>query len=331
MDTSRNEKELRRRIVREIAKEVRGQLDISVKDSLARRIATRISVSVMEKRLTSWNPLHLPVANMAYQFNRIPLYVNNLVMQRVARDLFSGSVLPYQEVMRILSKVEGAYLGKCVCRHSRVVSDLEHAGASDQGPMTLLLSDAEARHALDGILDRYDRLEESGELVTTDEELKEIFRRLKGLRGSGSADYSLGRLWEWMHPHCEIFVNVEGFTQAFRQSMQKNGKVWELSPRLLGALIEPLYLSRRPVFTTVSVVDASYAICICPGPEVDKGCLLTNWHYHADIEPALRPNTDLFFGQRKAPDGTVLPCERFPERDGRPCLGCGCEHAPTGC
>lgn len=88
-----------------------------------------------------------------------------------------------------------------------------------------------------------------------------------------------------------------------------------------------VHFGRAAVFAHREAAGLPYAVCSCPGPEADGGCMLTNWHYAGGDDEILLPNESLGFGRRCDPGGRVLPCREHPERSGRPCLGCGCDHA----
>jgi hypothetical protein len=53
--------------------------------------------------------------------------------------------------------------------------------------------------------------------------------------------------------------------------------------------------------------------------------VLTSWYYTSRSDASLLPS-DEAHGRRKDAHGTVLPCNQFPIRATRSCLGCGCDH-----
>jgi hypothetical protein len=130
------------------------------------------------------------------------------------------------------------------------------------------------------------------------------------------------------YPYWELLLEHGEFTPVWKDSQLKTGKARRIHKETLIAIVEALYKARGTVFSAMSMFDAKYAICSCPGPESDGGCLLFNWHYYSGIDPAVKHNQDLRFGQRKDRQGNVLPCKKYPERQTRDCLGCGCEHEP---
>ena len=136
----------------------------------------------------------------------------------------------------------------------------------------------------------------------------------------------LGLLWKKTFPYWEILLTHDRFTKKWRDNMRKNKKSWPVHRQLLKALAQAQYHTRGAFFTAMEVVDETYAMCTCPGPENDDGCSLVNWYYFSRMDGALFPNTDDFFGQAVDEDGNPVPCKRFAERQSRPCLGCGCEH-----
>jgi hypothetical protein len=54
--------------------------------------------------------------------------------------------------------------------------------------------------------------------------------------------------------------------------------------------------------------------------------VLTNWHYASGSEHSILVNEHDAHGQRRDAAGAVLPCDQFPLRAHRECLGCGCIH-----
>jgi len=75
----------------------------------------------------------------------------------------------------------------------------------------------------------------------------------------------------------------------------------------------------------MKLFDTPYTICSCPTPEAGGGCTLTNWYYGEDSETSLLPN-ETHYGRKLDQSGSLLPCQEFPLRHRRNCLGCGCKH-----
>ncbi len=299
--------------------------DPRLKGAVTRRLIEKIVLYGLEQRVAAWDPFHKNAARTAHYFVKPPLVLNRVLIEKLSRDFFSGHVIPYQAVIDRVRQAKRAFLGKCICRHAGIVNDLTVRFLGSERPY-LLAGEEESRDILEGIVRCHLDERKTGGQGRTGPEIREVFRTLLEHRRRDSTGYSLAALWEMFYPHFEIFLEHPDYITEFRQAMAKNKKVWEISPSLLEALIEPLHTTRGQIFTSMSVIDSYYAICSCPGPEIDDGCLIYNWHYYSGNEPIIRYNTDLCFGQRTDEAGRVMTCERFEAREPRPCLGCGCEH-----
>jgi len=319
----------RPRIDPELEQSIRERIlafaDPRLKGAVTRRLIEKITLYILEKRIAAWDPIHKNAVRAALYFVKPPLILNRALIERFSEDFFGGHVIPFQTVIDRVRQARRAFLGKCICRHAGIVNDLSVRTLGRESPY-LLTNEEESREVLDEIVRRYlDGGDAAGE-DRNGPEIREVFRTLLERRRRGSKDYSLAALWEMFYPHFEIFLEHPDYITEFREAMAKNRKVWEISPGLLEALIEPLHKTRGQIFTSMSIIDSYYAICTCPGPEIDGGCLIYNWHYYSGNEPIIRYNTDLYFGQRTNDTERVMPCERFDARESKPCIGCGCEH-----
>ena len=299
--------------------------DPRLKGAITRRLIEKITLAVLEKRVSAWDPIHKNAVRAARFFTKPQLYLNRAILERVSADFLNGQVIPYQAVIDRIRQAKRAYLGTCICRHSGVVNDLTVLSGNRAVPY--LLTDAETnREVLDGVVDRYLEVESWSGDARNGPGIRGVFETLLEDRRRGNGAYTLATLWKRIYPHFEIFLEHPDYIPEFQVAMAKNRKIWEVNPGLLEALIEPLHRTRGQIFTSMSIIDSFYAICSCPGPEIDGGCLIYNWHYFSECEPVIRYNTDLHHRQRTNGQGEVLPCERFAERGTKPCLGCGCEH-----
>jgi hypothetical protein len=161
----------------------------------------------------------------------------------------------------------------------------------------------------------------------TSPRLLEAIDRTAGARRRGTAGGTLDDLLAAVWPQWEILLEHPAYDTCWLEGLAKNRKVWAVAKPLAHAWVDALYRARGVIFTHMEAVGLPYAVCSCPGPEADRGCMLTNWHYFSGNDEILLPNEGEAFGRRRDPQGRVLPCRKHPERGGKGCLGCGCDHA----
>jgi hypothetical protein len=236
------------------------------------------------------------------------------------RELLFGIVLSVQRVRQDILEADEVYLGHCACRSAGVVDDLEAAGR-----VFTLLSEADNRRLLDRLIDRYRTLGPDRLRRTTDPRYRRLLASLDRQRRRGSASYRVETLLRETYPDWELVVVHPRYTGRWVRSLRNNRKAHAIDRELALELVNILYLSRGTVFNSMTWVDSPYCICSCPSPELDGGCVLTNWTYHGGLNHAVVPAED-HLGRRRDARGQVRPCRYFPVRARRDCLGCGCAH-----
>jgi len=214
-------------------------------------------------------------------------------------------------------------MGHCTCRSSRVSEDL-HA---DGGEVYLAAGEAEQRILLDRFVDRFASLLErhDGGIPDCDPAFVSLGRDLLEARRTASDAYRLEVLLARTYPFWEFLPVIEPYTPNWVRSLHANHKARLLHKELAFELATIMYLGKGVIFSTMRLFDQPYCICSCPTPENGGGCVLTNWHYGSGSDASLLPS-DAEHGRRRDESGDVLPCNRFPIRSGRACIGCGCVH-----
>jgi hypothetical protein len=294
-----------------------------VKPSVLRRAAAAVGRAILASPLTCWDPVHRGGVRAAMAAEAALRERLGPLVDLACQQLFHGHVLPVQRVEALIGEAEAAALARCACRFAEVVSDLERP----DGTVALTADDGVVARCLADVLAAWEavRARPPGERGTA-APLQAAFERARQAAGGRAPREVLGGLLRDTWPRWEILLAHADLTPEWRENLRRQGKAWPVDRGLLQAFARALYHGRGAVFTWMEAVDAPYAICTCPGPEADGGCSLLHWYYAAGLDGALFPNETDGFGQARGADGAVLPCQRFPERAGRPCLGCGCEH-----
>jgi hypothetical protein len=285
-----------------------------VKPGILRRTAQRIAAAILRSPISSTDPVHFGTLEL---IDRLEASDDPLVGEAVlalGRYVLRGRVVPPEEVHRLLGEARRIYLARCPCRASGRVDD-RGSGTAVRGDPAELLERLLAAAAQPAVR----RASASRLLALLDE--------TAAARAAGRPDGSLAALFERSWPMWEILLDHPAFDRAWLTGLARNRKVWHVALPLARAWVDALYLGRGVVFTHMEAAGLPYAVCSCPGPEADGGCMLTNWHYAAGDDEILRPNKTLGHGRRRDRDGRLLPCREHPARAGRPCLGCGCDHA----
>ncbi|MBN1945730.1 MAG: hypothetical protein JW797_08630 [Bradymonadales bacterium] len=318
-----------------------------VKPSALRRASQRIGNAILSNWLTCWDPVHLGGMKATMALEAAARRSLGPLVDLACEQLFHGHVLPVQRVLVLIDEARSAALGKCVCRAAGVTNDLLRPEPDDlqdctdrvparlstntasrrrPGSVYLIGSSQEAATRLAAILDAYQKVEQiPGERETTSPRLRAILEQIRQ-QDHLTPEQRLGLLWKETYPFWEVLLAHDAFTSRWSRNMAQHRKAWPIHKEILKPLVLAQYHTRGALFTGMEVVDEPYAICTCPGPENDQGCSLVNWYYFSRLDHALFPNETDFFGQARDNSGAVLPCQRFPERGSRPCLGCGCKH-----
>lgn len=293
-----------------------------LKRPVAQRMASRIGDYFLWHRVTSLPVIHELGTLSAWWAEQMPLEVVNSLRDIALDFVLNGRVMPIQEVWTDFMDSPLMYMGHCVCRSSGLANDLRAAN----GEVFTITTQKENSKLLDRLMDRYDALiAEHGHLPDTDPKFQKLFLKLKSLRAAQVPGYRLETLLEKTYPAWEFLPVLDSFTQSWIRGMHKNHKAHQLHKTLALEIANIFYLARGTMFTSMKIVDTPYTICSCPTPDTGGGCALTNWYYYGKSNTSLIPN-DTAFGRRKDKDGKILPCNVFPERSHRDCVGCGCKH-----
>jgi hypothetical protein len=238
--------------------------------------------------------------------------------------VLNGAVKPVQVVWRELLDAPLVFMGHCTCRTARVSDDLYGADRR----VFLRVDGTDARVLLDRFTDRFEALRNRhGDAIPDcDPAFVELSLALAQARRDGAPEYRLQTLLERTHPFWEFLPLLDAYTPSWIRSLHANRKARLLHKELAFELATALYVGKGVVFSTMRLFDQPYCICSCPTPENGGGCVLTNWYYAAGSDASLLPS-DEAHGRRRDEHGTVLPCNQFPGRGARACLGCGCDHA----
>ena len=284
-----------------------------VKPGILRRTAQRIAAAVLRSPLSSADPVHFRALDLVHRLEASDDPRVGEAVLALGRYLIRGRVVPPQDVQRVLGEARRVYLARCPCRASGRVRDRELQPAARGDPDALLaaLLAAAAQPAV---------------RRATASRLLALLDDVGAARAAGRPDGTLAALFDRSWPMWEILLDHPDFDRAWLQGLARNRKVWHVALPLARAWVDALYLGRGVVFTHMEAAGLPYAVCSCPGPEADDGCMLTNWYYAAGDDEILLPNETLGFGRRRDGAGRLQPCREHPERAGRPCLGCGCDH-----
>ena len=285
-----------------------------VKPGILRRTAQRVAAAILRSPISSTDPVHFRTLDLLYRLETSDEPLAGEAVLAVGRYLIRGRVVPPQDVQRALGEARRVYLARCPCRASGRVRDRELRPAGRGDPEALLAAVLEAAARPDVRHDTASRL-----LALLDETAE--------ARAAGRPDGTLAGLFDRTWPMWEILLDHPDFDRAWLQGLAHNRKVWHVALPLARAWVDALALGRGVVFTHMEAAGLPYAVCSCPGPETDGGCMLTNWYYAGGDDEILRPNETTEAARRRDAEGRVLPCREHPERAGRPCLGCGCDHA----
>ncbi len=321
-------KEDKAKLARWIQEQVRARLEdthADLKPAVMRRAVRRIGLEILGNWCMAWDPVHLGSFRAAMVVEESVRDRLGPLIDLAVEQLFHGHVIPVQRLLVLIDESASAWLGKCVCRSSKVTQDLR------KGDDIYMIADEDTIQThLDNLLEAYHTVKSLYDAGETDEPTDTLF--LEALAevdaATGSPRERLEIFFERTYPFWELLLEHQRFTQRWRRNMAQHNKAKPIHRTLLKAIVQAQYDVRGAIFTGMEVVNEPYCVCTCPGPENDRGCSLVNWHYYSRLDHALYPNEDDFYGQRKDAAGRVLPCNRFEERKTRPCLGCGCEHQP---
>jgi len=301
----------RRELARRLYDRVRPELDPRIKDAVARRVTQKVALFVLGNRLASWDPVHKNAVRTFCEMEGLPQADFHRLWEELCGVLVTGAVVPLEEVHQAIDEARSCHIGACVCRSSRRVRDLRGA----DGRVHLLASEPDCQPWMDRLLDAWRPLRCRPH--RTNPALARI------LDDCIASDTRPSRFFEATWPWFEILLDHPRFTGVWLESMTRNDKTWEVDREVLHAWVDLCWYTRGNIFTSMVVVDEPYTICTCPGPEVDGGCLLFNWHHYSGNPYVVKVREAR---QRRDADGRPLPCAWFPERGNRDCYGCGCQH-----
>ena len=311
-----------RRLADTLYRRLRGRIDPRIKDSVTRRMTQRVALAVLGNKLAAYEPIHEGAILLASQAEALPVETLHRLFEEICGVLLVGWVVPLEQVRQDIREATDHYLGMCICRQAERVHDLRRP---ETGELYLLGSHTERLPWMDRFIDRFETLR--GHDGVTSQPLLDILARQATLRRVDDPGYGAGPFWEASWPYLEILLDHPRYVGQWRETMRANRRTWRVHPQLLEAWVELAWFTRGAVFTSMAIVDERYTVCTCPGPENDGGCLLFNWTYHSGNPHVLAPHAP---SQRRDATGDPLPCARFPERQERPCFGCGCDHDAPG-
>ena len=306
---------------RALASEVRRDSKPDLKRSVLRRMMDKAGRHYMWNNLSSLPVFHeMTVLGPWMAVRYTPTQTFHDLADFLFRELFNGVVISLQRAREDVLASEEVYLAHCACRSAGVVDDLEQGGE-----VFSLLGDRSNRLLLDRLVDRYQSLGEDRLRQTTDARYRELFARLVRMRDAGSPEYHVRSFLRWTYPDWELIPIHDRYTSRWARSMRNNRKAHPIDPELAAEMLNIFFFSRGAVFNSMKAVDSPYCICVCPSPETDGGCVLTNWYYYGRLNHSMLPADD-HHGRRRDEHGSVLPCRYFPVRNRRECIGCGCLH-----
>lgn len=294
-----------------------------VSETVLRRMARKVGDYFLWRRETTTPVIHELLVLAPWWIANMPGEVFARLRDIGLEHILNGAVKPAQEVWAELLRAPVVFMGHCTCRSSRVSQDLY----ADGERVYLHASADDARVLLDRFVDRFEELRArfGGAIPDCDPFFVGVASDLSDARRAGSDDYRLETLLRRTHPFWEFLPVLEMYTPTWIRSLHANRKAKLLHKELAVELAVAMYAGKGVVFSTMQLFDQPYCICSCPTPENGGGCVLTNWHYGQNSDHSLIPS-DAAHGRRRAPDGAVLPCDRFPIRAERECIGCGCVH-----
>jgi hypothetical protein len=311
-------KQITRAIFQSLTHDDRPEL----KRSVARRMADKIGDYLLWRRETSFPVIHELVVLLPWWTSHIPGAVIPALRDIGLKYILNGVVLPVQTVWQDILAAPLVYLGHCACRSSGVVDDLYQPS----GKVFNLLTKEQSAMLLDRFMKRCSSLaDSSGQLPDTDPLYQRKYRHLAKLKEKKSSEYCLETLLELTYPHWEILPILDKYTPSWVRSLHRNHKAHLMHKELVFELATILYLARGTIFSSMKLFDTPYTICSCPTPEAGGGCTLTNWYYGGMSKTSLIPN-EAAHGRKRDQNGEPAPCENFPLRSSRDCLGCGCRH-----
>jgi len=292
-----------------------------LKRKVARKMADKIGEYLLWRRESSIPVIHELIVLLPWWISHFPGKIIPEIRDIGLKNILNGSIVPIQRVWREVLSANPVYMGHCACRSAGIVDDLHKDGRVFQ-----MVSESEGRLLLDRFVGRYQQLKkEYNRIPDTDPKYIALCEELLKARACGSSDYRLEKLIEATYPDWEILPVYKNYTPAWIRSMHRNHKARLIHKDLVFELATIFYVSRGTIFTSMKLFDTPYTICSCPTPELDGGCVLTNWYYYGASNTSLMPNTD-YFGRLTDGAGNILPCRYFPVRSKRGCMGCGCAH-----
>jgi hypothetical protein len=304
-----------------------------LKPGVLRRTAEKLARGILESRISSKDPVHFGALDLIHRLNEVDDRWAREILLAVGRYALRGRVIPVQRLHEVLDEAREAYLARCPCRASGRVKEEEATGGAGGSAAGTRRTPGRAGDAGSGTDDAGDLLapvlrawSEPAVRSATGPKLAAALDGAERARRKGPARNALDGLWRATWPYWEVLVEHPGYDDAWLRGLTKNAKVWRIHRRLLHPWVDLIYADRGVVFTHMEAAGLPYAICSCPGPETDGGCMLTNWHYFSDNDEILLPNETAGHGRRRDAAGRLLPCRKHEARKGRPCLGCGCDH-----
>ncbi|MCL4233752.1 MAG: hypothetical protein KJ042_04450 [Deltaproteobacteria bacterium] len=294
-----------------------------IEETAIRRMARRIGDYFLWRREPTIPVIHELLVLAPWWLANIPADVFARLRDIGLEYVLNGAVKPVQAVWTELLSAPIVYMGHCTCRSSRVVEDLY----AREKQVYLDVDEREANVLLDRFTDRFVALESrfGGAIPDCDAAFVDLARGLARARDRGHPSYRLETLLERTYPFWEFLPVIEPYTPTWIRSLNKNHKARMLHRELAFELATIMYLGKGVAFSTMQCFDQPYCICSCPTPENGGGCVLTHWYYASGSDHSLLPS-DEHHGRRRDEHGELLPCDNFPIRAERACIGCGCVH-----
>ena len=222
----------KRAIIEKIYQFLLDQGEPHLKQSVALRVAEKLSLAFLGNRLTGWDPIHVGSLRAVTAFEQLPAPLVRTVIQSLCEDIFYGQVIPVQKVKEVIAQAQSVYLGKCVCRFSGRTNDLYRSPQEDKKVYSIASPEVEAEH-FEKLLDAYSTILSKGEEQRIAQPLQKIFSDFLARRDRKDSEGTLPKLWEATWPWWEILVDHQGFTDAWKNTMAQNSKVWSIHPDLL--------------------------------------------------------------------------------------------------
>ena len=292
-----------------------------LKRSVVRKMANKFGNYLLWRRETSTPVIHELGLLLPWWIANLPGNLAAQLRDLALVNILNGVVMPIQKVWQDVLSSRAMYIGHCACRSAGIVSDLKQ-----NDKVVCLVSEEDNRKLLDRLVDRYEDLYKvHGTLPDTDPKYEKLLRQLSQLRQNGSSDYRLETLFQETYSSWELLPVLEDYTSVWIRSMHRNHKAHLIHKELAFELVNIQYLARGSIFSSMKLIDTPYTICTCPTPELDGGCVLTNWYYMGMSNASLLPN-EKEHGRLKDENGEPMPCQHFHIRNKRSCIGCGCNH-----